>query len=72
MTSASPRLTGIRASERVTGDTTYGSMRGRWKRSHGSPYTGTKGETPDTDKGSACRATAPVTYSTRERGTVLG
>jgi hypothetical protein len=22
-----------------------------WKRSHGHPYTGTKGETPDTAKG---------------------
>ncbi len=24
---------------------------GGWKRSHGSPYPGTKGETPETDKG---------------------
>jgi hypothetical protein len=30
---------------------THGSMRGRWKRSHGQLYTGTKGETLDTDKG---------------------
>ena len=25
---------------------------GDWKRNYGRPYTGTKGETPDTDKGS--------------------
>ena len=31
----------------------HGSMRGCWKRDHGLPYTGTKGETPETDKGSA-------------------
>jgi len=28
------------------------AMWGGWKRDYGRPYTGTKGETPDTDKGS--------------------
>ena len=31
---------------------TLRAMWGGWKRSHGYPYTGTKGETPDTAKGS--------------------
>ena len=33
---------------------------GGWNRSHGHPYTGTKGETPDTQPRDALRATAPV------------
>ena len=43
---------------------TYGSMRGRWKRSHGEVYLGTKLETADTDK-TKPTATAPALHSTQ-------
>jgi len=38
---------------RVRENLTHGSRRGRWKRDHGPLYAGTKGGTPDTDKGEA-------------------
>jgi hypothetical protein len=40
---------------------------GGWKRSHGWVYTGTNGETRDTDKAKTSRTTAPALDPTRRR-----